>query len=305
MMLNTERCGAAPALSRRAVLAGLGGAVLPALLPLVPARALAAAEDGLALAQRVHARADGQDVSSAVTMSLGEEGKQPRVRKMVVYRSNGEKGEKAEKGKNSESSERGDVATLIRFTAPADIDGTGLLTLDAADGATNQWIYLPAMQRVRRVDSNRQGGRFVNSDYYFEDLRDRKPSADTHRITGRETLSLGVGDTVCEVLESVPVQADNSVYLKRVAWIEPKSLLPLRLDFFERQADQPSKRLLVTRREQVQGYWTVMDSTLTDLQTGHQTRLAVEKVLYDRQLPASLFTSRALAEERQEREFRP
>jgi hypothetical protein len=302
MMLNTERGTAAPALSRRALLAGLGGAVLPALLPLVPARALAAAGDGLALARRVHARADGQDVSSAVTMSLGEEGKQPRVRKMVVYRSNGEKGEKSN---NSENSERGDVATLIRFTAPADIDGTGLLTLDAADGATNQWIYLPAMQRVRRVDSNRQGGRFVNSDYYFEDLRDRKPSADTHRIAGLEKLSFGVSDTLCEVLESVPVQADNSVYLKRLAWIEPKSLLPLRLDFFERQSDQPSKRLLVTRREQVQGYWTVMDSTLTDLQTGHQTRLAVEKVLYDRQLPASLFTSRALADERQERGFRP
>ena len=154
---------------------------------------------------------------------------------------------------------------------------------------------------MRRVDSSRQGGRFVNSDYYFEDLRDRKPSADMHRITGREK----VGDTVCEVLESVPVQADNSAYLKRLAWIDPKSLLPLRLDFFERQPDQPSKRLLVLRREQVQGYLTVMDSTLTDLQTQHQTRLTVEKVLYDRQLPASLFTSRALADERQERAFRP
>ena len=63
------------------------------------------------------------------------------------------------------SGEGGEVSTLIRFTEPADIAGTGLLTLDAADGESNQWIYLPAMQRVRRVDSNRKGGRFVNSDY--------------------------------------------------------------------------------------------------------------------------------------------
>ena len=161
--------------------------------------------------------------------------------------------------------------------------------------------YQPAMQRVRRVDSSRQGGRFVNSDYYFEDLKDRKPTADTHRLTGREK----VGDSVCDVLESVPVQADNSVYLKRLSWIDPKSLLPLRLDFFEKRADQPSKRLLITRREQVQGYWTVMDSTLTDLASGHQTRLTVGRVLYDRNLPESLFTSRALAEERMEKEFRP
>ena len=281
-MICHPKCNAqTPSSNRRTLLAGFTAA----LLPVWPAGA-SAAEDGLALARRVYERPDGQDVTSVVTMSLGEEGKPPRVRKMLVYRSNGAKG---------------DVSTLIRFTAPADIDGTGLLTLDAADGDTSQWIYLPAMQRVRRVDSSRQGGRFVNSDFYFEDLKDRKPVADTHRITGREK----VGDTVCEVLESVPVQADNSVYLKRLGWIDPVSLLPLRLDFFERQADKPSKRLLVSRREQVQGYWTVMDSTLTDLQTGHQTRLAVEKVLYDRQLPSSLFTSRALAEERQERELRP
>ena len=96
-----------------------------------------------------------------------------------------------------------------------------------------------------------------------------------------------------------------SVYLRRVSWIDPASLLPLRVDFFEKDAEQPSKRLEVVVRDQVQGYWTVMDSTLTDLQTGHQTRLAVEKVVYDRQLPASLFTSRVLAEERQERTHRP
>lgn len=69
------------------------------------------------------------------------------------------------------------------------------------------------MQRVRRVDSNRKGGRFVNSDYYFEDLRDRKPTMDTHRVIGRETIA-GVA---CEVLESVPVEAGNSVYLRRVS----------------------------------------------------------------------------------------
>ncbi|MCY1560109.1 Outer membrane lipoprotein-sorting protein [compost metagenome] len=120
-------------------------------------------------------------------------------------------------------------------------------------------------------------------------------------MLGRER----VGDTDCEMLESVPVDASNSVYVRRVSWIDPKSLLPSRIDFFERNADQPSKRLLVVKREQIQGYWTVMDSTLNDLASGHQTRLTVGRVLYDRNLPESLFTSRALAEERVEREFRP
>lgn len=241
---------------------------------------------GLALARKVYDRAGGQDASSVVTMALTEEGRSPRERSMVLYRRNGAEGE---------------VSTLIRFTAPADIEGTGLLTLDAADGDSRQSIYLPALQRVRRVDSKRKGGRFVNSDYYFEDLRDRKPAMDVHRIVGREPID-GVA---CEVLESVPVEAGNSVYLRRVSWIDPASLLPLRIDFYEKDPAQPAKRLTVSAREQIQGYWTVTDSTMMDLRSGHRTRLKVERIVYDRSLPERLFSSRALEQERMEKEFRP
>lgn len=267
-----------------------GGCLARALAFFVSGLLLAGAamadEAGMALAQRVYDRPDGEDATSAVTMALVEEGRSPRLRSMLLYR---------------RSAPEGEVSTLIRFTEPADIEGTGLLTIDAADGASNQWIYLPAMQRVRRVDSNRKGGRFVNSDYYYEDLRDRKPSMDEHRLLGREV----VDGVECDVLESIPVEAGNSVYKRRVSWIDPASHLPLRIDFFEKDPQAPSKRLRVERREQVQGYWTVMDSTLTDLGSGHQTRLTVRSIAYDRSLPERLFSSKALEDERMEREFRP
>lgn len=267
-----------------------GGCLARAFAFLVSGLLLAGAamadEAGMALAQRVYDRPDGEDATSAVTMALVEEGRSPRLRSMLLYR---------------RSAPEGDVSTLIRFTEPADIEGTGLLTIDAADGASNQWIYLPALQRVRRVDSNRKGGRFVNSDYYYEDLRDRKPSMDEHRLLGREV----VDGVECDVLESIPVEAGNSVYKRRVSWIDPASHLPLRIDFFEKDPQAPSKRLRVERREQVQGYWTVMDSTLTDLGSGHQTRLTVRSIAYDRSLPERLFSSKALEDERMEREFRP
>lgn len=238
------------------------------------------------LAQRVYDRPSGKDATSALTMTLTEKGRNPRIRKMITYR------------KDDRTNE---VATLIRFTEPADIEGTGLLTIDLADGDSNQWIYLPAMERVRRIDSNRKGGRFVNSDYYYEDLRDRKVTMDTHRVIGRENI----GGVACEVLESIPVKPGNSVYSKRISWIDTTTLLPLRIDFFEKREDQPSKRLLVTKREKIQAYWTVLDSTLTDLGNEHQTRLSVEKVLYDRRLPARLFTTQLLEDESAEEAYRP
>lgn len=250
---------------------------------LAPAPALA---DGQALAQRVYDRPNGRDATSVVTMTLQDRGRAPRHRTMLVYRLDGRAGE---------------VSTLIRFLEPADIEGTGLLTLDRADGASNQWVYLPALDRVRRIDANRKGGRFVNSDYFFEDLRDRKVDQDRHRIIGRETLS-GID---LEILESIPVAADNSVYSRRVSWIDPATALPMRIDFFTRDAATPSKRFQVQRRERVQGYWTIMDSLMIDLESGHQTRLLVQSIRYDRRLPARLFTTQALQDESMEMEFRP
>ncbi len=241
---------------------------------------------GVELAQRVYDRPDGDDATSIVAMTLTEKGRSPRTRKMLTYRLD---------------KKSGDVSTLIRFTDPADIEGTGLLTLDRADGESNQWIYLPAMERVRRIDSNRKGGRFVNSDYYYEDLRDRKVSKDHHRIVGHEPVS-GVA---CDILESIPVEASNSVYAKRLTWIDPVSLLPMRIDFFEKRSDQPSKRLLLLKQEKVQGFATMMDSSLTDLNSGHQTRLTVERILYDRKLPDKLFTQQTLEDESIEETYQP
>lgn len=240
---------------------------------------------GEQLAQRVYDRPDGRDATALTIMSLTERGRSPRVRRMISYR--------LDMGK-------GDKATLIRFTEPADIEGTGLLTLDHADTDSDQWIYLPALERVRRIAANRQGGRFVNSDYYYEDLRDRNVAKDQHRIVGQESI----GGTACEILESVPADPDNSVYLKRVSWIDPSTLLPVRVDFYEKRDDRPSKRWQLLKREKVQGYWTVLDSTLTDLASGHQTRLTLEKVQYDRRLPRSLFSTRTLEDEALEEDYR-
>ena len=275
-------------LSRLFALTGLGRwrPVCWTLVVTLVANGAAADGGGEQLAQRIYDRADGADSAAALVMTLSERGKEPRLRRLVLYR--------MDKG-------AGELATMIRFLEPGDISGTGLLTIDPAAGDSDQWLYLPAMQRVRRVASDRKGGRFVGSDYYFEDLRDRKVAQDEHRVTGQET----VGGVRCEVLESVPVDPGNSVYRKRVSCIDPVRLLPMRIDFFEKSTEAPNKRWTLNRAEQVQGYWTVMDSVMTDLETGHETRLVVEKIVYDRGLPEDLFSTRALEDEVRESRHRP
>ena len=219
-------------------------------------------------------------------MELTEKGRPPRTRELISYR--------LAKG-------RGESATLIRFLEPKDIAGTGLLSVTSADGSNEQSLYLPAMDRVRRIASDRKGGRFVGSDIYYEDLQERLPSKDRHRLLGKEEI----GATTLTVLESVPVDPAESVYKKRVSLVDPQTLLVHRIDYFERDESTPTKRWEMLASKRIQGYWTVTDSRLTDLGTGHSTRLVVDVVKYDRKLPAQLFTPKALADETLEAEYRP
>jgi hypothetical protein len=238
------------------------------------------------LAQRVHDRPNGRDLTTLGRMVLTEKDRAPRIREIVTYRLDQTGGE---------------AANLIRFLDPEDIAGTGLLSIDKSDGTTDQWLYLPALDRVRRISSDRKGGRFVGSDLYFEDLQERKPSKDRHRLLGRQTEN-GI---LCEVLESVPTDPRDSAYSKRISWIDPATAIPQRVDYFEKDANTPSKRWLLRSKKRNQGYWTLTDSRMIDLSSGHQTRMVVDVALYDQKLPAKLFTTQALADESLESEYRP
>lgn len=244
------------------------------------------ADDASELAQKVYERPNGRDLTTIGRMVLTEKGHAPRIRELITYR--------LEKSK-------GETANLIRFIDPEDIAGTGLLSLDKANGKSEQWLYLPALDRVRRISGDRKGGRFVGSDLFYEDLQERKPSEDRHRIVGNETIN-GV---VCDILESTPIDPDSSVYRKRVSWIDPKTLMALRVDFYEDSDTAPSKRWWVVTKKKNQGYWTAIDSRIIDLASGHETRLWIDTALYDRSLPASLFSSQTLADENLESDYRP
>jgi hypothetical protein len=256
------------------------------ILTLLLAMSAVHADEASNLAQRVYDRPNGRDMVTYGRMVLTEKGHAPRIRELVTYRLDKSGGE---------------TANLIRFLEPEDIAGTGLLSIDQADGSTDQWLYLPALDRVRRISSDRKGGRFVGSDLYFEDLQERKPAEDRHRLLGKQTEN-GI---LCDVLESVPIKVDDSVYRKRISWIDPATAIVQRIDYFENDTGTPSKRWLLRGKKRNQGYWTLTDSRMIDLTSGHETRMVIDSALYDQKLPAKLFTSQALADESLESEYRP
>jgi outer membrane lipoprotein-sorting protein len=245
-----------------------------------------ASTDGTALAEKLYNRPDGEDAASRATMVLSKKGNKPRYRTFYTYRSDKENGE---------------TWSLTRFTEPADINGTGLLTRDLPHDDSNQWIYLPALDRARRISSSRKGGRFVGSDIFYEDLSKRDVAKDRHRILGDGK----VGKITTTRLESTPLDQDDSVYSKRIIWVHMKTLIPLQTDYYAEGKENPVKRLKVKKIEKLQGFWTVLDSTVYDLESGHKTRIVTRAIKYDQQLPDNLFNRQSLSDTRLEEDYRP
>jgi len=256
-----------------------------AVLALLLATEVSAQDSGMALAEAVHDRPDGEDAASRGTMTLTGGERRERVRETYTYRLDGEGDESWD---------------LIRFTSPANIRDTGLLVHNLPNEVSDQWLYLPALDRVRRVSGDNRGGSFVQSELYYEDLEDRAPAKDRHRILREDSYE----GTPVTVLESVPRDAESSVYSKRVSWVHEQTMIPVRVDLYQ-GGDEPEKRLTVQRIERIQGYWTVMDSVMTELASGRKTVISVEEVAYDQELPRELFSRRALADPAVARRYRP
>ena len=234
--------------------------------------------DGEKLAQAVYDQATGEDASSKVVMLLSRKGKEPKQRILYSY------------AKDKGNAERW---TLLRFVKPNDVARTGLLTKDHAGDDSNQWLYLPALDRVRRISSSRKGGRFVGSDFQYEDLTDREVNMDNHRILGEGKA----GGIKCTLLESIPVKKTNSIYSKRISCIHPKIFVPLRIDYYGRKKEQPIKQLKAKKIKKIQGYWTIFDSTMYNLKTGHSTKLKTTDIKYDQGIPDTLFSQRGLSDD--------
>ncbi len=243
-------------------------------------------DKGLAIAQAVYDRPDGQTMVTKTSMVLESQGSAPRKREFYAYRKDFSAGE---------------IKSLVRFTVPADVKDTGLLTHSHTSGDNDQWLYLPALTNVRRIAGDRKGGRFVGSDLYYEDLQDRKVAQDEHTFVKQEEFN----GSLCNVVQSIPVKSSNSSYSKRIMWVHPETMIPIRVDFYQNNQAEPMKRLIVKKIDKVGGFWTVMETEITDLKKSHKTAIRVEKVKYDKDIPDMLFSQSTLQDAASEISYRP
>ncbi|MGE0172369.1 MAG: outer membrane lipoprotein-sorting protein [Oligoflexales bacterium] len=227
-----------------------------ALVSIVTARAAVAAEpDGLKIVQEADSRNNGfVDSVGEASMILKKGGKAVNTYYFTT---------KVLEGKNS------DDKTLVVFDKPKDVKGTSLLTYTYEGKDNEQWIYLPATARVKRIASSNQSAPFVGSEFSYEDMVPMVVDKYTYKYTGMTKCGDG---QKCFVVERFPKDADSG-YKKVVLHIDNSQYRLHKAVLFDK-SNKHVKTLTLQNFKQYSGkFWRAHSQVMENIKTGKSTEI--------------------------------
>lgn len=181
----------------------------------------------------------------------------------------------------------------IFFKTPAAIADTAFLSHDRAGNSGENWLYLPATDRVRRLPSSERGSYFMGTDLTFGDIKDnfRFGLDDWDFFNGAEDPETGLLQLEGRV--QTPDIGKELGYSQFSALVDPETLFPVRVSYAD-TAGQPLKEVEVLEQEQVGGAWTAIRFEVRNLQSGHVTRVHFENLRHVPSLDDRVLTSAQL-----------
>ncbi len=166
--------------------------------------------------------------------------------------------------------------SLVLFDTPRDIEGTALLSHAKILDPDDQWLYLPALKRVKRISSSNKSGPFVGSEFAFEDFTAIELNKFDYRYIGEEAC----GEIQCDVLERLPLY-ENSGYTRQVAWVDQADYQIRKVEFYDRRGDLLKVLELKDYRAYENGVWRAHLLVMTNVKTNKQTDLVYGDYEFD------------------------
>lgn len=240
----------------------------------------ASAEEIIERSQRAFHYA-GNDAKGRMTMELiGRDGGK-RVRVLTMLRRNQDEG--------------GNQKYFMYFHEPGDVRRLTFMVWKYPGREDDRWIFVPAVDLIRRIAAEDKYSSFVGSDFSYEDVSGRDVAEDTHTLLRDEKL----GDRDTFVIESIPREA--AAFTKRISWIDKQNFLPLKEEYYDAQ-NELQRVFTADRVEDVAAgegassrvYPTVMKRTMANVKTGHRTEVTVTSVTYDLGLKDADFSERRM-----------
>ena len=183
--------------------------------------------------------------------------------------------------------------SLIVFDRPRDIFGTALLTFTHKQGDDDQWLYLPALKRVKRISSANKSGSFVGSEFAYEDLTSQEVEKYTYRYLRDETLD-GID---CFVVERYPVDR-NSGYKRQVVWVDKAEYRTQKVDFYDRKESLLKTLTFHGYHQYLDRFWRADRMVMVNHQSGKNTELLWSSYEFRTGLSDSDFNSSSLSRAR-------
>ncbi len=193
--------------------------------------------------------------------------------KMTLQEKDGQTRERTLEGWYAQ--EAGGDKLRIRFQSPADVKGTGLLSVEVKGSPDDeQWLYLPAFQKTRRIPQVELGERFVGTDFFYEDMKRRKTDDYGYQLLPDE----GIDGQPCWVIEATPTAPSvikQSPYGKSTLWVRKDNYFVVRMRLFDKKL-QPLKQIDATGLKQVNKQaWRADQTTVVDVARKHRTVVTV------------------------------
>ncbi len=230
--------------------AAIGSLLLSLLVP--AAWAATAEEKGLAIATEAQHRQDG---FNDFTVSM----------EMILRNRQGDESVRYVRLKTLEVDGDGDKSLSI-FDEPADVKGTAMLTYTHKVEADDQWLYLPALKRVKRIASRNKSGPYMGSEFAYEDISSQEVEKYTFKYL-RDEVYEGMD---CYVIERDPIDK-YSGYTRQLVWIDKAEYRPLRIDFYDRK-DALLKTLYQRNYHKfLENHWRPAEMYMENHQTGKTT----------------------------------
>ena len=248
--------------------------LLACILSIFPA----SAETGFELMQQYQALHEVETEYTHSNMTLINNKGQKRERSMQTYE------KKYPNGENR---------SLLKFLAPKNILNVGLLTWQHNDVDDDQWLYLPASKRIKRISSSGKKNPFMGSDLSFEDMQGEDLQTHSYKVIAEEE----VDGQLCWKIEALPATKKEmraSAYGKRIIWLRKDITYPLKIEFYNRR-NLLIKHASYEDLKQVKGsVWRHNKSVMKTLKKNTSTVLLVNKREIGLDIPSNQFNQQTL-----------
>jgi len=159
--------------------------------------------------------------------------------------------------------------SLVVFDEPRDIKGTSFLSFTHILDPDDQWLYLPALKRVKRISSANKSGPFVGSEFAYEDLLSQEVEKYDYRWLRDEPCA----DFDCFVVERIPLYKDSG-YTRQIIWVDKVEYRLMQTEFFDRKGDHMKTLVFSDHRQYLDQYWRAHRLEMVNHLTGKATELA-------------------------------